>query len=198
MIPNDNKSQRGNTWSLWVVTLGFRSFGIYIGIQIYGKLSFKYRDWVYTWTDLIYFTEFPILQYIKQVIVKLFTNDKPLENQCGVRKYYSNVKKKNLQSSYNERAGNSHFIKWILSNSMAAHKMKLCSFCICQLWWYLINNSAVVKFRLNFQGGKACYIVYLYYFIEKCSFILTIILSGIVNREVYFSVSYTFSNQKYF
>lgn len=42
--------------------------------------------------DLIHFAKCPILQYIKQVIVKLFTNDKPLENQCGVRKYYSNVK----------------------------------------------------------------------------------------------------------
>ena len=38
-----------------------------------------------------------MLQYIKQVIVKLFTNDKPLENQCGVKKYYSNVKKKNFK-----------------------------------------------------------------------------------------------------
>ena len=181
-----------------MVTLG-SNFGVHIIWHLYWYTDIRQIVFQIECIpeQIWYIWEFPILQYIKQVIVKLFTNDKPLENQCGVRKYYSNVKK-NLQSSYNERAGNSHFTKWILSNSMAAHKMKLCSFCICQLWWYLINNSAVVKFRLNFQGGTTCYIVYLYYFIKKCSFILTMILSRIVNRELYFSVSYTFSDLKYF
>ena len=37
-------------------------------------------------------TMYCTLQYIKQVIVKSLTNDKPLENQYGKRKFYFSEK----------------------------------------------------------------------------------------------------------